>query len=199
VRSPRTCAAASKARQTPSRHGIVGLRLREQPLRLGDFRDARQAAPVPRARLTLRRRRRLTLDRGVLRNSDGGLHQCARPRVLSRQRLNSQVVACALGELVLQLDPLAGIHREQVKRGKRDLQAGRPIGHLRPEPVVRRRLSWHLGASVSAGKCRLKVDAREVRAIQHPFARTDRFNHRQLCPRRRMRREISRSQRWHLR
>ena len=168
-------------------------------MRLGDLRDARQAAPVPRARLTLRRRGRLSLDRGVLRDIEGRLHHGARPRVLRGQRLNRLVVSRALGELVLQLDTLVGVHREQIEHRECDREPGRPVRHLRPETGARQRLSWHLCSAVSASKCRLKVEVREVRAIEHSFARTHGFNDRQPGSRRRMRCEISRPKRRRLR
>ena len=149
--------------------------------------------------MTLRRRGGLTLDWSVLRDVDGRLHQGARPRVLRRQRLNGQVVARAFGKLVLHFYPFVRVHREQIKRGKRDLQRGPPVAHLRPEAAAGRRQTWRLRATVSGGESRLEIDVRKVGTIEHPFARTHGINHRQLRPRRRMRREISRTQRRHLR
>jgi len=94
---------------TKARHGIVGLCLREQPLRFRHFGDAGQAVLVTGPRLALARRGRLAFDGRVLRDFRGGLRERACDGILCRQILDRPFVPGALGQLILSLDPFPGV------------------------------------------------------------------------------------------
>src|SRR5262249_41504770 len=67
-------------------HRVVSLGLREQPLGFRNFGDAGQAVLIPRASLTLARRRCFAFDRRVLRNLGRRLEERPRFHILGRQR-----------------------------------------------------------------------------------------------------------------
>ena len=90
-----------RAPHTEPSHRIIGFRLREQPLRFGDFRHAGESALIPSARLTLASRRRLPLNRRIPSNIGRRLHERARFDLLGRQRLNRSLVVRTLRQLVL--------------------------------------------------------------------------------------------------
>src|SRR5215471_8569260 len=101
-------------------HRIVGFRLREEVLRFRDLGDAGESGLIAGACLALTRRRRLPLGRRVPRDLRRRFHKRPRLDFLRCQGLDRLVVPGTFRQLVLSLDTLACLDREEVEGRERD-------------------------------------------------------------------------------